>query len=179
MTEFRGWVKLGLFLSSYIPLWLAMGVKTYSITHTFYDITLPFVALVFVFLTVVSGAILWAALSVKKDREPDYEPIRSPRGREDLLTSYLIAYIFPFVSLDYTQTTSWLIFGIFFSVLAAIQIPSDHLHVNPVLAIFGYSILEIEIGENQRGLLVAERDIDLEEDSPTVVELGDNVYLTV
>lgn len=32
MADFRLWVKFSLFLSSYIPLWLAMALKTGDVT---------------------------------------------------------------------------------------------------------------------------------------------------
>jgi hypothetical protein len=79
MARFRGWVKIGLFLSSYIPLWLAMGIKTSEITHSIQGAELPFVSLGFLLLAITSGIVLKMALSVKKGREPNYKSIKSAR----------------------------------------------------------------------------------------------------
>lgn len=74
---------------------------------------------------------------------------------------------------------NWGIFSIFFVVLAAIQIRSAHLHVNPVLAIFGYHIFEIQADGKGTHLLVAKKGVDLDEDAVKAVELSKGVYLTV
>lgn len=179
MVEYRAWVNVGLFLSSYIPLWLAMSLKTHTATYTVSGVALPWVSLGFLLLSVGSWLVLREAISVRKTREPKFRDIESYRSRHDLLTSYLIAYIFPFINLNYTNWESWLIFLLFFLTLAAIQIRSTHLHVNPVLAALGYDIYEIEDGSRGTNLLVAEKEVDLEQESIKAVELSNRVYLTV
>ncbi|MFC7046545.1 hypothetical protein ACFQH6_15045 [Halobacteriaceae archaeon GCM10025711] len=179
MASYRAWVKVGLFLSSYIPLWLAMSLKTHNTTFTIRNVTLPWVAIVFFLLAIASGIVLWEALSIRKTREPKFRDIESYKSRHDLLTSYLIAYIFPFINLNYTTWENWVIFIMFFFVLAAIQIRSTHLHVNPMLAALGYDIYEFEDGSRGTNLLVADKDINLEQDAVMTVELGSHVYMTV
>lgn len=84
------------------------------------------------------------------------------------------------MNLDYGQLTNWAIFAIFFIVLAAIQIRSAHLHVNPVLAIFGYQIFEIEDDDGKgTHLLLAGGTVDLNQDAVKAVELSKGVFLTV
>lgn len=178
MTDYRAWVKISLFLSSYIPLWLAMALKTHTITTTIRNITIPWVTTLFVLLAITSGIILREAISIRKQREPKYRTIESYKSRHDLLTSYLLAYIFPFANLDYTQWVNWAILGIFFFMLAAIQIRSVQLHVNPVLAALGYKIYEIEQGGKGTNMLVAKRGVNLEKDSVKTIELSDRVYIT-
>lgn len=179
MSEYRDWVKVSLFLSSYIPLWLAMALKMHPLIYTVYGVTLPWLSIGFLVLTVFSGVILWQAIGLRQRREPKFYDIESYRNRHDLLTSYLIAYIFPFINLDYTSWVNWAIFGIFFVVLAAIQIRSTHLHVNPVLTVFGYNIYEVEGMEKGTNILVAEKGLDLERETVRTVELSKRVYITV
>ncbi|MFD1569907.1 hypothetical protein [Halorubrum laminariae] len=179
MADYRGWVKVGLFLSSYIPLWLAMAVKAHDITYTVYGVQFPWISLLFVLMTLISGIVLREAITIRKQKEPKFRDIESYKSRHDLLTSYLIPYIFPFVSLDYALWENWVIFTLFFFVLGAIQIRSAHLHVNPILAVMGYDIYEIKDGGRGTNMLVADRDIDLEEDTVTTVELSERVHITV
>jgi len=179
MADYRGWVKVGLFLSSYIPLWIAMAVKAHDVTYPVSGVPLPWVSLLFLLITLASGIILREAITIRKQKEPKFRDIESYKSRHDLLTSYLIAYIFPFVNLNYTTWENWVIFTLFFLVLAAIQIRSTHLHVNPVLAAMGYDIYEIEDGSRGTNMLVADRDINLEQDNITAVELSNRVYITV
>lgn len=156
-----------------------MAVKSHDVTHQVNGISIPWASLSFVIITVISGIILREAITIRKQKEPKFREIESYKSRHDLLTSYLIAYIFPFVNLDYTLWENWVIFILFFLVLAAIQIQSTQLHVNPVLAAIGYDIYEIEDGSRGTNMLVADRDINLEQDSVTTVELSNRVYITV
>lgn len=166
-------------MSSYIPLWLAMSLKTHGVRYSIRGFSLPWVSLAFLLTAVISGIVLWEAISIRKSREPKFRDIESYKSRHDLLTSYLIAYIFPFINLNYTNWENWVIFGMFFLVLAAIQIRSTHLHVNPVLAALGYDIYEIEDGGRGTNLLVADKNINMERESVKTVELGNRVYMTV
>ena len=166
-------------MSSYIPLWLAMALKTHTIQHNIQGFQLPWIALGFLLLTTLSGLTLREAISIRERREPKYRNIESYKSRHDLLTSYLIPYIFPFVSLNYTNWVNWAIFGIFFIVLGAIQIRSSQLHVNPILAALGYDIYEIEGEGKGTNMLVAKRDVNLEQERVKTVELSNQVYLTV
>jgi hypothetical protein len=179
MADFRLWVKFALFLSSYIPLWLAMALKTGGITIAFRGNTVPALSIIFLLIVLLSSLVLRETFSLRKQKEPKFQDIESYKSRHDLLTSYLIAYIFPFVGLDYSQLVNWLIFGIFFVTLGAIQIRSTQLHVNPVLAVLGYRIYEIEDGGKGTNMLVAKRDINLDDDPVKTVELSNRVYLTV
>lgn len=179
MADFRLWAKFALFLSSYIPLWLAMALKTGDITIVFRDVPVPVISVIFFLTVLLSSFVLRGTFSLRKQKEPKFQDIESYKSRHDLLTSYLIAYVFPFVGLDYSLPVNWLIFGIFFITLAAIQIRSTQLHVNPVLAVLGYRIYEIEDGGKGTNMLVTKRDVNLEDDPVKTVELSNRVYLTV
>lgn len=179
MADFRDWVKISLFLSSYIPLWLAMAVKIGHVTIPVESFHVPILSLIFLSLSIMSATVLILVFKVSKDKEPTFKTINSYKGREDLLTSYLVPYIFPFIGLNYGEVSSWVIFGIFFVILAAIQIPSNHLYVNPILSLFGYRLYELEGDEMEKSILVAARKKDISDGQLKVVELGSSVYLSV
>ena len=157
MADFRSWVKFGLFFSSYIPLWLAMSVKVWGVKYSVADFCIPVLSLAFLIFSGISAAVLILVFKVSREREPKFKKLSSFKSREDLLTTYLVSYIFPFIGLNYSNISSWVIFGIFFAVLAAIQVPSNHLYVNPILSIFGYKLYEIEGDELEKSILVAAR----------------------
>lgn len=179
MADFRGWVKFSLFFSSYIPLWLAMAVKVGDVTYLFRGLSIPVLSIAFLIFSAISAIILVLVFRVSSEKEPKYKNINSYKSREDLLTTYLISYIFPFIGLNYSNISSWIVFAIFFFVLAAIPIPSNHLYVNPVLSIFGYKLYELEGEELEKSILVAARKEDISDGQMKVVELGNNVYLSV
>jgi len=143
MIEFRPWIKGGLFLSSYIPFYLIMALMNWSAV-----IDLSFIqfhaGLFFVLLTIVSGLILAISIRFRKGREPSRTHIGTVNRKNELLTGYLVTYLFPFLNMDLEVVQNWVALMLFFLVLGIIQYRSSQLHVNPVLTAFGYDIYEIE-----------------------------------
>lgn len=181
MKEFRNWVKIGLFSSSYIPFYLIMAVITRDITVGIRGFEIPIATVLFLSLTVVSYRILNKVMDLRSREEPDPKHFVSVRRRNDILTSYLVAYIFPFVSIDYALWENWFILVVFFGVLGSIQIQSDQLYVNPVLAIKGYDIYEVEDRDTGNAdLVIAHRSNSVSTESHLdVVQAGSNVYIAV
>lgn len=180
MREFRGWVKISLFLSAYIPFFLIMAVQNLSPIYEVRGVPIPWIAAFFIILSVFSAAVLRKAIKLRKSREPKPKNVSTYRKRNDLLAGYLIAYVFPFVDLNYANWESWAALLIFFSVLAAIQLRSDQLHINPVLAAIGYDIYEVE--DTDRGttdLVLAHKSENVRAgEHLDAVKIGSNIYIT-
>lgn len=181
MREFRQWVKIGLFFSSYIPFYAIMAVITRDLTVAVYGFNVPYSAVFFITISVASFYVLNKVLKLRTSEEPAPKHFDSVRRRNDLLTSYLVAYIFPFVSIDYALWENWFILVVFFFVLGAIQIQSDQLYVNPVLSMMGYDIYEVEDkGTGNMDLIVAPRSVQISTETHTdVVQAGSNVYIAI
>ncbi len=181
MREFRLWVKIALFASSYIPFYAIMAVITRDITYTVNGYEVPWIAIIFIALLIGSGMVLQKIMNLRESEEPNPKHLSSVRRRNDLLTSYLVAYVFPFISLDYTLWESWFIVTVFFGVLGSIQVQSDQLYVNPVLAAFGYHIYEVEDADTGNvDLVVAPRSEQLSTETHfNAVRAGSNVYIAV
>ncbi|MGQ3721134.1 hypothetical protein [Natrialba aegyptia] len=181
MREFRLWVKIALFASSYIPFYAIMAVITRDLTHTLVGYEIPSVSIVFIVLLIGSGWVLQKIMDLRESEEPNPKHISSVRRRNDLLTSYLVAYIFPFISLDYALWESWFVLAVFFGVLGSIQVQSDQLYVNPVLAAFGYHIYEVEDADSGNvDLVVAPKSEQLSTETHLdAVRAGSNVYIAV
>lgn len=190
MAELKGGVKWLLFLSSYIPLYAILIFQHWSITVTIPETTLPIihqvsgesvpiVSAVWILLGVISFIALYLVLSLRRSRGgQDFKNIDSYKSRDELVTTYILVYIFPFVVLDYSSLINWMAFLIFFLVIGIIQVRSTHLHVNPILAILGYRIYEVDTGE-RKVLLVTKKDIQEPVDSVRTVELSNDVHMTV
>jgi hypothetical protein len=119
-------------------------------------------------------------MSHRKREEPFPKSIETHRRRNDMVTSYLIAYLLPFLGLNYSTYEGWIVMGVFFTMLAIIQIRSEQLYVNPVLAMFGYNVFEVVDAESgNTDLLVVDRNKQLSEDTYPAVQIGPDVYLTV
>ncbi|MBZ6496001.1 hypothetical protein [Natrinema longum] len=187
MAEYRGYLKWLLFFSSFTPLYAILMFKHWgfkvTVDHRYLSeytgiesIDVPILTVLWIILTIASLFGLWLAISVRKTKEPKWTDVESYRSRNDLITSYILVYIFPFVVLDYTEVGNWLAFGVFFIVIGIVQVRSNQLHVNPVLAIFNYDIYEIDTGRKQI-TLISRKNPDKFPESVQTIELSNDVHI--
>ena len=193
MPQLRHSIKGLLFLSSYLPLFATLAFKSRTVTSTYFGVTAPFLSGFFLLLCVVPVSILFPVLRFQSTSNTDMKEIDEYRRRNDQITSYLLVYVFGYLSLEFFNLTSIIAFTIFFGTVAIIQVRSAQLHVNPVLGMIGYDIYRIKSGRDV-SLVVTNADLEAEllppEDAdgvpdPTaderylkVAELGNNVYIT-
>ena len=118
-------------------------------------------------------------MGIRQSKGPQgFKDVNSYRSRDDLITTYILVYIFPFVVLDFTEITNWVAFVVFFAVIGIVQVRSSQLYVNPILALCGYRIYEVNTGE-QTVTLVTEDDLQAPVEGVRTVELSNNVHLSV
>lgn len=193
MPQLRHSIKGLLFLSSYLPLFATLAFKARTVHSTYFGVTAPFLSGFFVLLCIVPAAILIPVIRFQSTSNTDLKEIDEYRRRNDQITSYLVVYVFGYLSLEFFNPTSLVAFTIFFGTVAIIQIRSAQLHVNPVLGAIGYDIYRIKSGR-EVSLVVSNTDLEAEllppEDNdgvpdPTaderylkVAELGNDVYIT-
>lgn len=189
MAGFRSYVKWLLFFSSYTPLFFVLAFKHYTVQYTignYYGFTpsylvgisIPYASLFWISSILVSLIFLYLSISIRTSREPTYREFESPKSRNDLITNYILVYIFPFVVLDYSQPINWLTFIVFFFVIGIIQVRANQLHINPILALARYEVYEAEFESRNIMVLSKKRQKDLERGVNTI-ELSNNVHLTV
>lgn len=189
MASLRTPFKWGIFLSSYIPLFLILALKHYSVKVVFptrlfghhlsqyAGLKIPALTIFWLILSVIAYWLLKLVFRVRLAREPIPKKITRVSSRNDAVTNYLLVYIFPFVVLDYTQVVNWIAFIAIFIVIGIIQVRSSHLYVNPVLGLKGYNIYEAETADERMLLLTPQRIHG--ETSISAVELSRGVYIEV
>lgn len=188
MADFKRGVKWWLFLSSYIPLYLILAIKhwnfqivipqnTLLIFSTVSNWSVPILSIGWILLTILSSLVLYLVFSLRLSRgATDFQRVESSRDRNDLITNYILVYIFPFVVLDFSNLTNWVAFVLFFVVIAIIQVRSNHLYVNPVLAAFNYRLYEVDTGDRVL-TVVSKGAIDRPVEQIQTVELSNEVFL--
>jgi hypothetical protein len=178
MAEYKRWVKWMLFFSSYVPLWASMMFDTFGMKYNIYGFPVPIFSIFFAIVMLVSSFVLYLSIEIRKSKEPKYRTVSDYRRRDELLSSYLVAYIIPFVSLNYSSFSDWIILIIFLSVLASIQIKSDQLYVNPLLAAMGYRIYEMEYDDYETSLVVVDKDVQVQRGPLKMTEISPGIYLS-
>lgn len=190
MSEIKKGIKWLLFASSYIPLYFILIFKHCEITVRIPKIeflpvealagtAVPIVSILWGILTVISFAMLLLVIHIRRSKGgQDFKNVNSHQSRDELVTTYVLVYIFPFVVLDYTAITNWIAFVVFFLVIGIIQVRSNQLYVNPILALLGYQVYEIET-DDKTITLVSKGGLEEPVGSVRTVELSNNVHMTV
>lgn len=128
------WVKLGLFLSSYLPLFLILAIKNW------YNL-----ALNIVLLFVIGYSLIWFIIIrlVNKSTTESYTVVKVESKTKDAL-SYLIPYIISFIAFDIDKMQDIISLIILLLILFVVSINSEIIYVNPILYFIKYDIYDIE-----------------------------------
>ncbi len=175
VREFRQPIKVILFISSYVPLFIIMGLKFWNVGPMLTGIyPVPYVDLhiglsyltggIFV-LCVIFTLLVYHIVNVHSNRATTQRPIDTYQKRNELLTTYLLVYVFVFAGLDFTQPLDLAIFVVFFFILGVLQINSGHLHVNPMLGMRGYQVYELT-SDDQVLLIISDGSLEEKVMSP-------------
>lgn len=188
MGNVKEWARWILFFSSYAPLYLVIALRGHDAEFSAFGIefgqyqlggvelsALSIAAIVF---TVFSVGFLLFVLRLKRSRGGVREDIESYENRTEMVTEYLLVYIFPFIVFDYTDPFNLAAFLLLFLAIGAVQVRSNRLYVNPVLAFLRYNIYQVE-DDNGKRLILTKRTLTDETASLRTVELSTGVYVTV
>lgn len=143
----RNWFKWMLFISSYTPLLAILFIRNFDFTKS--GVTL-------IFLVILSLTILFANLSLfillKKIvgyGTEVFKPIKVA-NKSDELMNYIVTYVIPFLNFDISK---WQDIGsllILLLLVGVIYIESNLVYINPMLSLYGYRILEIEVSTHNQ-----------------------------
>ena len=201
MVEFRWPAKFCLFLTSYVPLFLILAVELHerkpiaisNIPVPIAGIKFPISIISILLITFSFTLVAFLVFLIKYhsnhkriDKKCDHF-----QQRNELLSSYLLVYVFVFVGLDFSELSDWTIFLLFFAMLAVLQMRSEMLHINPLLGLAGFRVYEVE-SQTQTLLVISKDNIresikvpesQIGEREPThrnieLIQLGPSTYMT-
>jgi hypothetical protein len=131
----RLWIQISLFLSSYLPLFVLVGIRSVSESETIWRLCAVLAGAsiigtaVFIYMAYARSEIDVVVLDVE-DRDPD-------------VAAYLATYLLPFVTVF---TGRWQdvvsLFGFIF-VLGVVYVRSRLIYINPTLALLGFHVARI------------------------------------
>lgn len=203
MREFRAPVKVVLFLSSYVPLFFIMALKFGRVSplliagykvplidfpYIEFRMSVSYLSIGLLVLCILFTALLYRMVTVHSGRATTQEPVDKYQKRSELLSMYLLVYVFVFAGLDFTTLLDLGIFLVFFGILGVLQINSEILHVNPMLGLRGYQVYEVTSDEQvllviskssleEKMILPETKKADKSRKKIEVVSLGRTTYL--
>ena len=171
------WVKIGLFLSSYLPLFLILAIKNW------FDYRMVSILIVVSIYSLVWIAIIYNS---KKGTSESYRVIKANDKAQESL-NYIIPYIISFISFDLDKWQDWSALFILLLMLFIIYLNSELLYINPMLLFFKRRIYSVKVCKPVIGcketvneiLLITKKDRIKNNDDITVKDIDGNVMLEV
>lgn len=186
----KNWAEWLLFFSSYAPLYFIIAVKTREVSYDLVVIQTPIyhplgwsvsiISIMFTVFMVFTIVFLLVVVWFGRESNGQPKPIKNSDKKNDLLLSYILAHVVPFAFIDYAVILNFLAFALLFFAIGLIQVRSNYLYINPVLAAMHYDVYLIDDSEQGSQMLLAKthEQPDGDNNTLTAVELSNNVYIT-
>jgi len=145
----RGYVRVSLFLGAYAPLVFLFGIRLLAKAH-------PMKAYFCFGVSVLMAVALWLMFIVTRAQPQDYKAEDASSGAEEL-AGFIATYLLPFIMVGDVSDLDLLAYSLYFVIVAIVCLRGGFLHLNPLLALFGFSIYTINTLRGRR-LLVLSRD---------------------
>jgi hypothetical protein len=141
--------RILLFLSSYAPLFVILGIRN-SFGNRTVSITLFAVA-------AVSVLVLVGYLAIVKRLGDHSVVVQQTSAKDGEAMSYVVTYLLPFLGLDSTNRADQISLAVFLLVVAVLYVSSNLIHMNPMLNLLRYRILELDSDDGKRSILLTKR----------------------
>lgn len=135
-------IRIPMFISSHIPLWLSIAILT--VPHN--TITSRIMVYVMMFLTISSFIGLTKHIkAIKKISFPQKYIIKNAKRQKILSSEYLLSYIIPLIAFDFTNTSNIFLFFLYIVILGYLCVKNYNIYTNIILEIKGYSFFVCDI----------------------------------
>lgn len=115
----------------------------------------------------ISGVVVWRFLSLQDLENTKSWDVVVAEEEKSLTTEYLLSYMLPLFTFDFTKWNSVVLFLIFFSTLAFLSVKHKRVSANIVLEIFGFSfyqcLLKDRSGYFKKQIVISHRELAYEE----------------
>lgn len=187
MSDLRIWVKVALFLSSYIPLWIIFaGFLVVDTKYGFWTLApkdnLLVVSAFVILLSVILGSLAIVGFLIwntKRGKDPKPIIVKEKEEATSDYLLYVVSYMIPFVVenfLDYPRLYALTVMMITIGVL---YIRANLFHVNPTLNAFGYMLYKVSDFDNNKYSLLSKKTSIKKNDSIDVNSINQVIYLDV
>lgn len=163
----RAYVKVLLFLVSYLPLFLILLVKNWD-NNYFVGFMAILIAIPLFFLFILfrmSSSTSW-----------DWVNIDKVDGINRIGLEYFVTYIIPFLDFQLGIFSDVLSLVILFSIMCFMYIKSDLIYMNPVLNMIGFNIYKLT-SDGKEKVLITRKKKDQLQSAEELIELSDTVLL--
>ena len=173
----KRWAKIGLFISSYSPLFILLAVqewqnKVLGEVHGFNVLPLIFAAGILAGLTFIAGLIFVS----KKSSVVSVHVVEVRTSNQDTL-SYLITYLVPFIGLKFNDDTGLVVNLLLLAFIGTLYLQSNMIYLNPVLNLAGFKLYRFKARDGNEKIILAKKQPKVDTNISAVI-LGESLYVT-
>lgn len=175
MSELKLWLRLSLFFSSFVPLWIIFLIFIFRennfVFEEFFSSVVDLSLFLFLLIIIIAPTIIVMRL-VCKMRGSRSEKItitvkqHSNFTKESLL--YFVTYMIPFILHDKFDHFDFVAVLIFMCCVGAIYLKSDLIFINPLFAFMNYKLHHIIDENNSKYYVLAKNDVYAGDDIKSV-----------
>jgi hypothetical protein len=145
----KGFIKIFLFLSSYIPLFIILGIKNFSnILFVYIDGGIILISIMFLIYVLFKSSRM----------NGEYKEITNVQDNSNKFIEYILAYIIPFLGFNLSAFVDVISVSIIFVMVGVLYIRSDLIYMNPMLNLFGYNLYKVNF-ENKEFMIITKKEV--------------------
>ena len=147
-----------IFLSSYAPLAILLTIKDFNLESRYF--AHPMFS--FGILALAALSVLLLFIVIKSIKGGFHIKIERVGNCSNELINYTIPYIVSFLGINLGSIQDIIAFSVFMSLLCILTIKTQSLFVNPILAILGYGLYDVQFKENEilkNGIFLSRQDL--------------------
>ena len=165
MSELKFCIRLSLFLSSFLPLWITLFIfnafrNETGFLHDLSSFELT-IAVFLLVLSIVPPLLVFLLLHKKRNNKAHVTTIivkkHSNLTKEFLL--YLVTYTIPFILHDNFDNLDFITVMIFMCAVGAIYLKSDMIFINPLFAFMNYKLHNVIDENNAQRYILTKKDV--------------------
>lgn len=187
MGSLRLWVKIVLFLSSYTPLFIIFifQILSHSFANantitSFINNDISYLIYFLIIIAILPNIfVLWYTRSRASIGNPKTITISYKEELNTVYIDYLITYIVPFLSFDYSNIWDVASLLLLLSIICYIYINSNLLYVNIIFNLFGYNLFKIKDANQNEYMLISVNKKILLNNKIKIKSISDNFVIEV
>ncbi|MEO8737428.1 MAG: hypothetical protein ABI380_12930, partial [Edaphobacter sp.] len=139
-------IRILLCLSSYSPLLALIGLQALRVNKQ--------VGAWFIAASLISVIVLWVFFWANSSRQREPLTLKVVQQRDSDVMGYVVTYLVPFVNSSYRSpdgsfdALSVIAISVLFLVILIIYVNANLIYINPILALLGYRIYEVELADS-------------------------------
>ena len=139
----NNYIKILFFISAYSPLFVILAIR--NADYSSWLNPNNYVSLFLIIVSLISLFFIKFFLNKQKNIQPEQFEIVDIEDKTGELSTYLLTYLVPFLTINLHSKRDMLSLIIFIYIIGLIYVNSNMIYINPIIMFFKHKILELKV----------------------------------